>query len=222
MKPWKIGVIVLLIVVAAIFRFTPAAEYLSLENLRSLSDLLRNRAQASFWAFSAAYALVYCATIAFSIPGAAVLSVIAGYVFPFVSAVVIVNIGAVAGALLNFLLVRFLAGGDLQAKYAAKAEPFNRHLERNGPAYLIFLRLVPVFPFFLVNILAGLTKISAFDFAWTTAVGILPGSAVFCFAGARLNSIRSVSDIFTLPTYLALGFLAALALVPALYGKKSG
>ncbi|NJL44164.1 MAG: VTT domain-containing protein [Nitrosarchaeum sp.] len=121
---------------------------------------------------------------------------------------------ATLGALLAFLAARFVIGSWVQERYAARLVKFNAEMRRSGQRYLLTVRLVPVFPFFLINLLAGLTKIDTWTFVWTTFVGIIPGSAVLAFAGRELGSIERAADLFSPGVMLAFGLLIALSLLP--------
>ena len=114
---------------------------------------------------------LYIIATAFSIPGDIILTLAGGFLFGIAVATVIVNIGATAGAVLAFLSARYLVGDRLQEKYQGQLNRFNEELNLNGPRYLLTLRFIPVFPFFLINFLAGLTNIPLRTFVWTTSVG---------------------------------------------------
>lgn len=96
---------------------------------------------------------------------------------------------------------------------------FNDELDRNGAGYLLFMRFIPLFPFFLINLCAGLTNLKLRTFLWTTAVGILPGSLVFTYAGRQIREINSLGDIMTPQVYGAFILLAAFAVIPVIYKK---
>jgi uncharacterized membrane protein YdjX (TVP38/TMEM64 family) len=104
----------------------------------------------------------------------------------------------------------------IQERYREQLEKFNSEMERNGPRYLLTLRLLPVFPFFLVNFLSGLTRVSLPTFLWTTSLGIIPGSMVYAFAGQQLETVRSVGDILSLKVLIAFGVLALFTFLPPL------
>ena len=129
------------------------------------------------------------------------------------------NISATTGATLAFLFARYIAGQALQRKYGDKIAKFNDDLERNGWSYLLVLRFIPIFPFFLINIFAGLTKIPLRTFVWTTSLGIFPGSLIYAYAGQQLGTIKTVKDIFSRTILLAFLLLAALAVFPVIYNK---
>ena len=142
-----------------------------------------------------------------------------GYLFGTFPAIVYVNIGATGGAVLAFLAARYLLGARLQERYRDRLANFNDEMERNGTRYFLTLRLIPVFPFFVVNFLAGLTRVPLGTFSWTTSLGIIPGTAVFAYAGHQLEHVRSISDIFTGKVLFAFLILAAFTLAPAIIDR---
>jgi uncharacterized membrane protein YdjX (TVP38/TMEM64 family) len=190
---------------------------LTFENLRKNRDLFAAFVQDRYGVAVLLYVLIYISVAALSLPGAAVLTLAGGYLFGTLAAVVYIDIGATAGAVLAFLSARYLLGDRLQRSYSAQLATFNREMERNGVRYLLTLRLIPVFPFFLINFLAGLTRVPLSSFLWTTALGIIPATAVFAFAGSRLESIHTPRDVLSPQVLLAFGALAFLMLVPALW-----
>ncbi|TAL24857.1 MAG: TVP38/TMEM64 family protein [Nitrospirae bacterium] len=165
------------------------------------------------------YIIVYTVSTALSVPGAAVLTLSGGFVFGAVYGAIYSNIGATAGATLAFLFSRYLIGEWVQKKYKERLRRFNEELAKSGHLYLLTLRLIPAFPFFLINFFAGLAKVPLRTFLWTTAVGIIPGDIAYSFAGSRLNTIESVEDIFSARMLIALAFLALLILFPVIYKK---
>jgi uncharacterized membrane protein YdjX (TVP38/TMEM64 family) len=151
-----------------------------------------------------------------------VLTLSGGFLFGALLGTLYVNAGATTGATLAFLFCRYAAGDWIQEKYLDKLITFNRELSENGYRYLLALRLIPLFPFFLINAGAGLTKIPLRTFVWTTSLGILPGSFVYAFAGKQLGSIESMGDIFSTEILIAFSLLALLVLVPVVvkYSKR--
>jgi uncharacterized membrane protein YdjX (TVP38/TMEM64 family) len=128
-------------------------------------------------------------------------------------------LGATLGAVASFYVARFILGESLQNKYAKELERFNNEFAANGYSYLFALRLLPIFPFFLINLLCGLTRIDIKTFFITTFIGIIPGGFAYTYAGSQLSSINALGDIFTKEMGLALLFLGLISLVPVLYKK---
>lgn len=215
----KLIIIFILIMGLLAIRFSPAGKILSFENLVLYADKLQSYVNSHF-AFSAMlFILIYTISVSMSVPGAAVLTLAGGFLFGIIKGVIFVNISATTGAMVIFLISRHLAGNYLQKKYGKNLEKFNRELEKNGVYYLLTLRLIPVFPFFLINIMAGLSNIKPLVFAWTTALGIIPGSFLYCMAGRRIGELQSVKDIFTKETFLVMVLLAFFALIPVIISK---
>lgn len=214
-------IILLLLVVGLIViaRYAGVGEHLTLDNLRKHREALEQFVQERYLASVISYIIIYVMSAALSVPGAAVLTMAGGFLFGTLLGLLYSNVGATGGAILNFLLARYIAGGWLQGKYASQLERFNQELEKNGHLYLLSLRFIPIFPFFLINLCAGLTRIPLWTFAWTTAVGILPGDFAFSFAGSQINTIRSVEDVFSGRILAAFLLLAAFTLFPLVWKK---
>ena len=204
--------------VAAFFLFD-LGRFLTLESLKANRAALRSYYGDHSFVMAAGFILVYIVQTALSLPGAALLSLAAGAVFGAVMGTVYVNIGATIGATLAFLVARYLFHDLIQNKFGTRLEKINTELETRGFNYLLFLRLVPVFPFFLINLGAGLTKLPLRTFFFGTMIGIIPGSFVFCNAGASLASITSMSEVASLRVLESFALLGLFALAPALYQK---
>ncbi len=215
----KLILLLLLIAVIVALRLSGIGEYLTLETVQKNRDALAAFVRERTVLSVLLYIIIYVVIIALNIPGGAVLTMAGGYLFGTVVAVLAVNIGASAGAVLAFLTARYLLGRRLQEFYSVQLSKLNSEMDRNGARYLLTLRLIPVIPFFLVNVLAGLTRVPLATFAWTTALGIIPASAVFAFAGQQLASVRSLGDILSARVLAAFGLLALFTLLPALRGR---
>lgn len=137
---------------------------------------------------------VYIAVTGFSLPGAAVMTLVFGWYFGFWEALVAVSFGSSIGATLAFLMSRFLLGGWVQNRFGSKLKTMNDALDREGAFYLFSLRLVPVFPFFVVNLLMGLTKIRTRTFWWVSQLGMLPGTIAYVYAGSNIPSLQDIAN----------------------------
>jgi len=159
---------------------------------------------------------------AFFVPGALVLSITGGFLFGVIPGVIYLNIGGTLGAALAFLSSRYWVGQWIQQRYSSVLKTFNEEVAKHGHYYLISLRIVPVLPFFLVNYLAGLTKISLRKFVGTTSVGMLPGSFVYTLAGQQLETVNAPEDILSVRLIIAFSLLALFALLPVMidYTKR--
>jgi uncharacterized membrane protein YdjX (TVP38/TMEM64 family) len=208
----KILLAVIIISIIAMAQILGLGSYLSFENLRHYKDHLAAFVDANYAAAVLIFIALYLAVAALSIPGATILTLSGGFLFGLVGTLY-VNIAATTGATLAFLSARYLLGDWIQKKYEERLQAFNREVEENGYNYLLTLRFVPLFPFFLVNIFAGFSRVSILTFVWTTAVGIIPGSFVYIFAGTQLGSISRPADVISwkvMAAFVLLGLLAAL------------
>jgi len=215
----KIIIIILFIATIIILRNSPLADYLTFENIIKNKNRLLNLVESNYLISAISFIMIYFAAITFSLPGAAILTLAGGMLFNVFPGVLYVNIGASTGALMAFLVARYLLGEKIQEKYAESLKKFNRELKTNGHYYLLTLRLIPVFPFFLINFLAGLTNIKIWTFFWTTALGILPGSLVYTYAGRNLGSIDSPGEVFSAKVILAFTALGLFAIIPPVLKK---
>jgi uncharacterized membrane protein YdjX (TVP38/TMEM64 family) len=193
--------------------------YLTFENLQENKSSFQHIVKTNYGLSIAGYIIIYILVTGFSLPGATILTLGSGFLFGVILGAIYVNIGATTGATMAFLFSRYIAGDWVQKKYGDKLINFNNELEKNGYRYLLTLRLIPVFPFFLINIFAGLTKISLRTFIWTTSMGILPGSLVYTYAGSQLNFIKSTKDIFTTRIVMVFLLLALFILLPVIISR---
>ena len=210
----KLLLIAFLIAIAAAVKFSGVTGNLTFENVRSHKDAIHLYMNAHPVSSPLIYIAAYALAVALSIPGAAVLTIAGGFLFGVIRAALYVNMGALVGSTIAFLITRYLLGDWLQKKYGPRLQWFNREMISHGPHYLLALRFMPVFPFFLVNILAGLTRIRLITFIWTTSIGILPGDLVYSYAGSRIDSIASAGDIFSARILTAFVLLVFFSLSP--------
>jgi len=211
----KIIFIFFLIAVIAAIRLSPIGDILTFENLKKNREVFFAFVRGHYLQSVAAYIVSYIIIAALSIPGAGIMTLAGGFLFGVLSATVYIDIGATIGATLAFLTARYLLGTWLQEKYRKQLGAFNAEMEKNGPRYLLTVRLIPVFPFFMINFLSGLTSIPVKTFVWTTALGIVPVTIIFAYAGRQIGTINSVSEILSPRMIGALAVLSAVALFPA-------
>ena len=192
---------------------------IGLESLIAQRDALLELVKANAVLAGIAFILIYVAVVAFSIPGATVLTLLGGFFFgPFLG-VLLVNLGATAGALLIFLAARYLMRGALMERYGSQLAALNKELELNGANYLLTLRFIPLFPFFLINLLAGLTPVSVWTYLWTTALGIIPGSFVYSLLGSSGATMASAKGAFSPQLMAGLVLLGVVSLIPVAIRK---
>ena len=224
-SPRSLGKFVILGILAlgiGAFFYFDLGRYVSLEALKANRDHLLEFTNANFTTAVVLYVAVYILQTAFSLPGGAIMTLAGGFLFGSILGTIFVNIGATTGATLAFLAARYVLRDWVERKFGERIEPIQAGFAQNAFSYLLTLRLIPAFPFFLVNLVSGLTRIPLGTYVIGTSVGIIPGSFVYAFAGRQLGSINSLAEIASPPVLLAFTFLGLLALVPILHRKFVG
>jgi len=216
MKPRKILILLVFAAVVAAFYFLDLGKYLTLESLKANRGRLMDLRAAHAFLFAAGFVLIYVVQTAFSLPGAAILSLAGGAIFGVLQGTLFVVSGATVGAILAFLVSRTLLRDWVVRKFGARMEGIDRGLRENGLSYLLFLRLVPAFPFFLVNLACGVTGLPLRTYALGTLIGIMPGSLVFVNAGASLAAIETVSQVASPRVLGSFALLGLFALLPTI------
>jgi len=215
----KITILISIALLVALFFSLGLGRYLTLTSLKANRAALVELYANHRFVTASAFIAVYIVQTVLSLPGAGILSLAAGAVFGVVRGALYVCIGATTGATLAFLISRYLFRDAIQKKFSSRLETMNRELEHSGFNYLLFLRLVPIFPFFLINLAAGLTKIPLRTFFLGTIIGMIPGNFVFCNAGASLATITKMNDIASPRVLGSFALLGLFALVPVAYRK---
>jgi uncharacterized membrane protein YdjX (TVP38/TMEM64 family) len=218
----KFLILLLLASLIGLFFWFDLGRYLTLEFLKQNRDALVTLYRDHRLATVAIFMALYIIQTALALPGAAILSLAAGAVFGALMGTVYANIAATIGATLSFLVARYLFHDTIQSKFGPRLTTINQELDHAGFNYLLFLRLVPLFPFFLINLAAGLTKIPLRTFFFGTMLGIIPGGFVFCNAGASLASINSLGEIVSPRVLGSFALLGLFALIPVIYSKLRG
>ena len=201
------------------FVYFDLGQYLSLDSLKANRDLLLNYTETNYVMAVTMFILIYILQTTFSLPGGAILTLTGGFLFGSLMGTFFVNIGATAGATLAFLAARYILRDWVERKFGDLLGPIQSGFAKNAFSYLMTLRLIPAFPFFLVNLVSGLTRVNLGTYVLATSIGIIPGSFVFAFAGRQLGSINSLSEIASPPVLLAFTLLGLLALMPVAYRK---
>jgi uncharacterized membrane protein YdjX (TVP38/TMEM64 family) len=165
------------------------------------------------------FMVIYIVQTALSLPGAAILSLAAGAIFGTMMGTLYAVISASIGAILAFLATRYILRDAVISRFGGRLERMNAELDQRGLNYLLFLRLVPIFPFFLINLAAGITRLPLRTFAIGTMAGIIPGAFVYVNAGASLATINSLREIASLRVLGAFALLGIFALLPVIYQK---
>lgn len=203
-KKLILGLILALMIIVLAVSFS---QYLTLENAKAQQEALNTYIEQNLLFAATLYFLIYVVITAFSIPGAAVVTLLGAALFGFWTSLVLVSFASTIGATLAFLSSRYLLRDWVQTKFENKLSVINNGVDKDGVFYLLSLRLIPVFPFFLINLLMGLTPMSVSRFYLTSQIGMLPGTAVYLNAGTQLATIDSLSGI------VSPGVLASFALL---------
>jgi uncharacterized membrane protein YdjX (TVP38/TMEM64 family) len=219
MNAKKISLLLLAALAVGLFFYLDLGRFLTLASLKANRQALADYYAAHKVVTVAAFMAIYIVQTALSLPGAAILSLAAGAVFGSIAGTVYANLAATVGATLAFLVTRYLLRDTILKRFGPQLEGINRELEARGFNYLLFLRLVPLFPFFLINLAAGLTRLPLRTFVLGTLIGIIPGGFVYVNAGASLASINSLRDVASPRVLGSFALLGLFALVPVLYGK---
>jgi len=199
--------------IAAFFIFD-LHNYLTLETLKAQQAAIETYRSEHPNTAIAVYALIYIAVTGLSLPGAAILTLAGGAVFGLLWGTVIVSFASTIGATLAFLAARFLFRDAVKARFGMRLNAIDAGLEKEGALYLFTLRLVPVFPFFMINLAMGLTQLKTQTFYWVSQVGMLAGTMVYVNAGTQLAQLESLSGILSpglLGSFVLLGIFPLIA-----------
>jgi len=222
----KIILLLIVAVLIAAFFWFDLHNYLTLAEFKarqaSFSDYYENNRLLTI----AIYFILYVVVTALSLPGAAVMTLAGGALLGFWTALVTVSFASTIGATLAFLVSRFLLRDWVQGKFGDKLKAINEGVEQEGPFYLFTLRLVPLFPFFVINLVMGLTPMRAVSFYWVSQLGMLLGTAVYVNAGTQLGQIESAAGILSpgiLISFVLLGIFPLIAkrIIDAIKRRKA-
>ncbi|RUO77008.1 FAD-dependent oxidoreductase [Idiomarina seosinensis] len=204
-------VILALFVSAFVFDLT---QYLSLDVLKEQQQQLNQLFAEHPFKMFGVYFAIYVITTALSLPGAAILTIGSGAIFGLGWGLLLASFASSLGAFLAFLSARFLLRDWVQEKFGDRLKAVNRGMERDGAFYLLSLRLVPLFPFFVINLVMGLTQIKTWTFYWVSQLGMLLGTAVYVNAGTQLAQIQSLGDVVSadlIGAFVLLGIFPLIA-----------
>jgi len=213
----KLMIVGIIVIVVAAFFILGGHQLLTLESIKASQTQIAQWQSASPILLALVFFGVYVAVTALSLPGAAVMTLAAGAFFGLAWGMLIVSFASTIGASLAFLVSRFVLRDSVQKKFGQRLTTINEGIEREGAFYLFTLRLVPVFPFFLINLLMALTPIKLWTFFWVSQVGMLAGTLVYVNAGTQLAQIDSLSGILSPNLLLSFALLGVFPLI----AKKS-
>jgi len=186
----------------------------SLACFDSQRSALGELAAANELLFAAGFFIIYVAVTAISLPGAAVMTLIGGALFGLLEGLLLVSFASAIGATLAFLMARFVLREGVQKRFGRRLAALNRGVERDGAFYLFALRLVPAFPFFVINLAMGLTPIRTRTYYWVSQLGMLPGTLVYVNAGTQLGQVQSLSGVLSpglIGSFVLLGLFPLIA-----------
>ncbi len=214
MNPRKLILLAVILALFAAFFIFDLGSYLSFEHLKvSRDEIVAWREARPLLATVIAF-LIYVAVTGLSLPGATVMTLAIAAVFGFFWGLLLVSFASTLGATLAFLISRYIFRDAVQRRYGRRLKAINEGIEKDGGFYLFSLRLVPIFPFFLINLLMGLTPIRTWTFYWVSQTGMLLGTMVYVNAGTRLGELESASGILSpglLGSFVLLGLFPLLA-----------
>ena len=205
MKLKQIILLAVVVVIVALFFVFDLHQIITLETAQAQRQLAVDFYEANVVLAIIGFSVIYIAITGLSLPGAAILTLVAGAIFDLWLGVIIVSFASTIGASLAFLLSRYLLRDWVQTKFQKNLNTVNNGVEKDGPFYLFALRLVPLFPFFVINIVMGLTPIKLWTFYYVSQLGMLAGTVVYVNAGAQLGQLNEISDVLS-PT-LILSFI---------------
>ena len=208
-KYGKLILIVGILALIAAFFIFDLQQYLTLEYIKSQQDLFANYYTQNPISTIAIFMTIYITSTALSLPGAALLTLVGGGLFGLITGTVIVSFASTIGATLAFFTARFILRDWVQEKFSKHLEKFNKGVRDEGAFYLFTIRLIPVFPFFIVNLVMGLTPMKTGTFFIVSQLGMLAGTMVYVNAGTQLSQIESLSGILSpnlILSFVLLGF----------------
>lgn len=215
----KIIILLIIIVLIVIFRIFNLGEYLSLTYIKESQSKFEILYSEHRITAIAGYMGTYIIVTSLSLPGGAIMGLLAGALFGLITGTVAVSFASTIGATIACFVSRFILRDWIQGKFGDKLKTINKGVEKEGAFYLFTLRLIPAFPFWLINLVMGLTKMPLRRYYWVSQVGMLPGTIVFVNAGKELGKIDSLSGIFS--PGLILSFVL-LGLFPIITKKLLG
>jgi len=214
MSKSKVIILAVVVILMVCFFVFDLGQYFTLEFLKSEKDSLLEYYENNKFVTIFGYMFIYIAVTALSLPGAAIMTLAGGAVFGVLEGSVIVSFASTIGATLAFLVSRFILRDSIQQKFSEKLKAINAGIEKEGAFYLFTLRLIPAFPFFVINLVMGITNIRVMQFFFVSQLGMLPGTIVYVNAGSQLASIDSLAGILSpglILSFVLLGLFPLLA-----------
>lgn len=216
MKPLYIKLIIfgLILIFISLFFIFGINEYFTLETIKNLKSEISSYKESYPIQIIILFILIYVTGTSLSLPVAGILSVAGGAIFGLVWGTIFVTIAGTIGATAAFMLSRYLFKDLIQQRYGDKLTIINEGITKNGNIYLLSLRLIPVFPYFIINAVMGITPMPLFSFSIITLVGMIPMTSILVNGGVQISTINSVQDILSikvLASFILIGLIPLLA-----------
>ena len=208
----KTALLILLVGLVLLFFYFGLHQHINLKYIQTQQDAITLYQSKYPLHASLLFFLVYIAITALSLPGAAIMTLAGGAIFGLLLGTILVSFASTIGATLAFLVSRYLFREVLQRRFSKKLEIINQGIEQDGAFYLFTARLVPIIPFFIVNLVMGLTPIKTLTFALVSQAGMLAATIIFVNAGTQLAQIKSLEDIFSPELIISLTLLGIFPL----------
>ena len=226
MSPGKIVLAICIAILIGLFFIFDLGQYFTLENLKAQQAKFQQFDSDNPFLTKFSFFLAYVAVAALSLPGALIMTLAAGAFFGVLTGSIIVSFASTIGATLAMLAARYLFRDTIQSKYGNKLEAINKGIDEEGGFYLFTIRLIPVIPFFMVNLVMGLTTIKTLVFALVSQLGMLPATVIYVNAGHQVANIDSLKDIVSPAIIISLAILGLFPLVAkkliAFYRNRHG
>ena len=203
----------LIAIVLILLLFFDLHNFLTLENLKSSKDKLKAYYQENTLIVLGTYFVIYLTSVAFSIPSAAVLTLAGGALFGLAAGTLVVSFASTIGATMAMLISRLLLRDWVQNRFSEQMGTINSGILKEGVFYLFTLRLLPAVPFFVTNLVMGLTSIRTHTFFWVSQLGMLPATLVYVNAGSELGKVQTIDDIFSLSLIISFFLLGIFPLL---------
>ena len=220
----KIGLVFTLAIIVSLFIYFDLSRFLTLDYIKESQARFQNLYQAHRFMVVSVYMIIYIVVTALSLPGAAVMTLAGGGFFGLVTGTIVVSVASTIGATCACLASRFILRDWVQSKFGGKLSAINEGIDKEGAFYLFSLRLIPIFPFFVINLLMGLTKMPIRTYFWVSQIGMLPATMVYVNAGkeiAKIDSVAGIASPTLLISFALLGlFPVTVKKVMSLYRRK--
>ncbi|MBF0265504.1 MAG: FAD-dependent oxidoreductase [Gammaproteobacteria bacterium] len=206
----KLSLLTLISLVIGSFYFFNLGDYFTLEAIKSHQNTINAYYQESPVITILAYFIIYIIVAALSLPGATILTLAGGFIFGNLYGFLIISFASTIGATFAFLMARFLIKNWVEKQFSTQLNSINQGIDKEGIFYLLSLRLIPIFPFFMVNLLMGLTRMKTLTYFWVSQLGMIPGTLVYINAGTQVSKIETLQDIISPAILLSFTLLGLL------------